>query len=140
LEVEFLVDENNNNFYDYLTEIVHDNKRISNINKKFYDFTCLHINLSNVFHDINFPDSYIIFTDEYNFETKINEKNIKLLENYLNEIGNNKKIIGSNIYKEFFEIQIQNPTENKNSPKNNSFKNQQNVIKIIFLKFIFNFS
>ena len=107
MEIEILIDENNNNFYDYLLEIVHENKRIENFNKKFYDFAELHFILANEFPDLNYPDSYIIFSDEYNFEAKINEKNIKLLENYLNEIGFNKKIISSQIYKEFFDIQIQ---------------------------------
>lgn len=119
LEVEYLEDENNNNYYEYLMEVKHDNKRILNMNKKFFDFVNLHFSLLNEFNNTNFsfPDSFIIFTEEFNFEGQINGNNIKLLENYLNEIGNNKIIIASNVYRDFFGIQ---------NVLNNNFDNDEN--------------
>lgn len=102
LEVEFFNDE----FFEYLTEVNVDNKKIYNLCKRFHQFVNLHKALKAEFsgESVIFPETAKIFNEEYHFEKKIDEENINALENYLNEISANVLIYASDTFHKFFEI------------------------------------
>jgi hypothetical protein len=121
LEVEILRDEFNNDYKDYLTEINIGNKKIYNINKRFSDFVHLNNALRFEFNrEPNIlPDSDIIFSDEYDFESNITAENIHALENYFNELSSNPRIYNCLRFRKFFAI-----PEEDNSP----FQSQKDIM------------
>lgn len=120
------MNDERNDYYEYLTEVNINNKKIYNLNKKFEDFMNLHKNLKTEFINDSsiFPESTKIFTEEYNFEAKINQQNIKLLEIYLNEIGSHPKIYLSNKFRKFAELP--KDFDERISVENKAFGNNMN--------------
>ncbi len=134
LEVEILRDEFNNDYKDYLIEINLGNKKIYNINKRFNDFLNINNALKAEFaREVNFfPDTEIIFSDEFDFESNISAENIHALENFFNELSLNPKVYYSARFRKFFKIQdeedsqknhLTNPSSSSNAVNSNRISN-----------------
>jgi len=127
LEVEVLRDEFNNEFKDYLFEINIGNRKIFNINKRFSEFINLNraLKLELNKESIYFPETEIIFSDDFDFESNITAENIHALEDYFNEISSNKRVYYSSSFKKFFKISEEEESPNKTN--NNYLSNPSSI-------------
>jgi len=123
LDVELLKDNLGNEYKNFLIEVNIGNKQIFNINKCFHDFSELNEILRKEFYNdsIDFLDNQKIFYQEFDFESNITESNLKALENYLNELSSNPKILTSLNFNKFL---------NSFSEDVKSMKETQNILII----------